>query len=394
MPIPPDDLPDASLDPPRDVLAAVTHPDPYAWYAALAAAPPLHRDPRLGLRIAADAKTVAAVLASPLCRVRPEAEPVPRALLGSAAGEIFARLVRMTDGAGHCPLKKAVAATLAAVDLDRAVESAVSWAGRLAGPERAAPRLPPGEFAFRLPVHVIGRLLGLPGRDLGETADLMADFVRCLAPSSTPAQVAAGKAAAERLLDLVRAALGTGAPGLLRDLAGAAGRFGWTDPAAVAANGLGFLSQAYEATAGLIGNALVALARDPGLRGADPARLEGIVREVARCDPPIQNTRRVMARTGAVAGVAVAEGETILVVLAAASRDPAAHPDPARFDPNRTDRRRFPFGAGAHACPGADLAVAIATAGLAHLRTCDLDWSAMAAPSYRPSANARIPVFP
>lgn len=375
------------FDQPTDPIAAVTHPDPYAWYAALAAAPPLHRDPRLGLRIAADAKTVAAVLASPLCRVRPEAEPVPRALLGSAAGEIFARLVRMTDGAGHCPLKRAVLATLAAADLTQAAKSAGFWAERLSG-------LPPGEFAFRLPVHVVGELLGLPDRDLAETADLMADFVRCLAPSSTPAQVEAGKAAAERLLDLVRAALGTGAPGLLRDLAGAAGRFGWTDPAAVAANGLGFLSQAYEATAGLIGNALVALARDPGLRGADPARLEGIVREVARCDPPIQNTRRFVARTGAIAGVAVAEGETILVVLAAASRDPAAHPDPARFDPNRTDRRRFPFGAGAHACPGADLAVAIATAGLAHLRTCDLDWSAMAAPSYRPSANARIPVFP
>ena len=374
------------FDQPTDPVAAVTHPAPYAYYAALAAAPPLHRDPKLGLRIAADARTVAAVLASSLCRVRPEAEPVPAALLDSAAGEIFARLVRMTDGAGHCPLKKAVSATLAAADLAQAAERAGFWAERLSG-------LPPGDLAFRLPVHVIGGLLGLPERDLSETADLMADFVRCLAPSSTREQIEAGKAAAGRLLVLVRAALEGGGPGLLRDLAGAAGRFGWTDSGAVAANGLGFLSQTYEATAGLIGNALVALARDPGLRGADRARLDGILREVARCDPPIQNTRRFVARTGAIAGVAVVQGEAILVVLAAASRDPAVHPDPARFDPRRLGRRLFPFGSGAHACPGEDLAVAIATAAIARLRVRDLDWQAMAAPSYRPSANARIPVF-
>jgi cytochrome P450 len=373
-------------DAPRDPVAAVTHAAPYAYYAELVAAPPLHRDPKLGLRIAADARTVAAVLASPLCRVRPASEQVPAALLGSAAGEIFARLVRMTDGAGHCPLKQAVSATLAAADLAQAAELAGFWADRLSG-------LPPGDLAFRLPVHVIGGLLGLPERDLSETAGLTADFVRCLAPSSSPAQVEAGKAAAGRLLDLVQAALASGRPGLLAELGRAAGRFGWTDSGAVAANGLGFLSQTYEATAGLIANTLVALARDPGLRAADAALLDGIVREVARCDPPIQNTRRFVGRTGEIAGVTVTQGETILVVLAAASRDPAVHPDPARFDPRRLGRRLFTFGSGAHACPGEDLAVAIATAAIARLRVRDLDWQAMAAPSYRPSANARIPVF-
>src|SRR5579862_5414553 len=99
---------------PASPLDAATHPDPYPYYAQLVAEKPLHRDTASGLWVAADAAAVSAVLTSELCRVRPPAEPVPIALLGSPAGDIFGRLVRMTDGPGRCPVKRAIAATLAA----------------------------------------------------------------------------------------------------------------------------------------------------------------------------------------------------------------------------------------------------------------------------------------
>ena len=86
---------------PRDPIAAVTHPDPYPYYSALVAEEPLYRDGALGLWVAASAAAVTAVLASDLCQVRPLAEPVPRALLESPAGEIFRSLVRMNDGPAH-----------------------------------------------------------------------------------------------------------------------------------------------------------------------------------------------------------------------------------------------------------------------------------------------------
>src|SRR5947199_320044 len=79
-------------------IAAATHPDPYPFYARLGAEAPLYRDDALGLWVAASAAAVNAALTHGLCRVRPPAEPVPRALAGSPAGEIFGRLVRMTDG--------------------------------------------------------------------------------------------------------------------------------------------------------------------------------------------------------------------------------------------------------------------------------------------------------
>src|ERR1700719_3804800 len=63
---------------PRDPIAAVTHPDPYPYYADLVAYKPIYHDETLGLWVASSANAVSAVLASEICRVRPLAEPVPR----------------------------------------------------------------------------------------------------------------------------------------------------------------------------------------------------------------------------------------------------------------------------------------------------------------------------
>jgi cytochrome P450 len=165
----------------------------------------------------------------------------------------------------------------------------------------------------------------------------------------------------------------------------------------VVANRIGYLSQAYEATAGLIGNTIVALGRQGDVRdraGAEPAFLTAVIREVARHDPPVQNTRRFLARPGTVAGQDMREGETVLVVLAAANRDPAANLDPDRFDPHRRERLTFTFGLGAHACPGETLATIVTQAGLEQLLAARLDFAGVLGTlAYRPSANTRIPLF-
>ena len=389
------------MTPPPDPIAAVTHPDPYPYYAELVAHRPLYRDDALGLWVASSAAAVTAVLVSELGRVRPPSEPVPAALLGSPAAEIFRHLARMTDGAGHAARKQAVSATLQPLEATRIAAESERWARRLG--EAARPRIEPAHltaFIFDLPVHVVGSLLGIPTTRLRETAQWMSDFVRCLAPASTPSQIARGKDAAGHLLDLGRAVLrdgGDSAEGLLATLAREARRAGLDEADAIVANGIGFMSQAYEATAGLIGNTLLALAARPALResmAGDPRRLPHVVGEVLRFDPPIQNTRRFLATGGRVAGHEMAAGDTVLVVLAAANRDPLANFHPDVFDPLREDRRLFTFGVGPHACPGEQLAVTIATAGVAALLTAGLDVAPLAGRvSYRSSANARIPLF-
>lgn len=387
------------VKPELDPIAAVTHPAPYPYYAWLVANQPLYHDSRLGMWVASSAETVTAVLTSELCRVRPAREPVPATLLNSPAAGIFRHLVRMTDGSDHAVRKRAVSTTLAAVDADRFADQCRASAQQLlAGPEPAGLQT----FAFDLSTYVLGSTLGIPAETLPQTALWMSDFVRCLNPASSAEHIEQGGAAAGNLRELFRALMAgqdtdTDA-GLLGTLTREGRRAGIEDLDAVVANGIGFMSQSYEATAGLIGNALLALARQPqalGMVKNEPELLQRAMLEVLRYDAPVQNTRRFVSRDGIVAGQQMSAGDTVMVVLAAANRDPAANPNPEQFDIFRADRRVFTFGAGPHACPGDTLAVAIAQAGVEELLAAGI---AVAQSSdnipYRPSANARIPLLP
>jgi len=384
--------------PVEDPIAAVAHPDPYPYYADLLAHRPLYRDETLGLWVASSAAAVTAALTSELGRVRPPGEPVPKALLGSPAAEIFGRLIRMNDGPGHCPFNRAVAATLESIATARAAMASRGWAKALLA--RTASSL--GDFAFDLPVYVVASLLGVPEARVPDTALWMGDFVRGISARSGPEQIERGKIAAGHLLEQFRALLADvermppeSAFAILAREAVHLGGGAGAD--VIVANGIGFMSQTPEATAGLIGNTLVTLARDPhALEGVrvDSGLLDGVVQEVLRFDPPVHNTRRFLARSGHIGGQAMQEGDAVLIVLAAANRDPAANLDPMRFDPKRSERRTFTFGVGSHACPGATLAATIARAGVEQVLHSGYDLTPLAGSvSYRPSANVRIPLM-
>src|SRR5262245_36832636 len=185
--------------------------------------------------------------------------------------------------------------------------------------------------------------------------------------------------------------------GLLSALAREAKRIGREETDAIVTNGIGFLSQAYEAAAGLIGNTLLAMASRPEIRDqvdADPGLLHPVIQEVLRYDSPVQNTRRFLDEEGIVAGEKMKTGDAILVILAAANRDPSANPNPDRFDIFRKERRIFTFGVGAHACPGEALATMIAKDGVERLIASGVAFEQLAETiSYRASANTRIPIF-
>lgn len=389
---------------PRDPVAAVTHADPYDYYARLVAERPFYHDARLGLWVASSAAAVTAVLTASACRVRPPTEPVPRALLHSPAGAIFRHLVRMTDGVAHRTTKQAVAATLDAVDVARVDRESERWAARLAQHVRsAAAPAHLTDFAFAVPVYVTGSLLGVSDDALPEVAELVRDFVRCLAPTATPEQIEQGTVAAGRLRERFHSALhGADAapaiPGtLLGALAGEAARFASATPDVIVANAIGFLIQGHDATAALINATLLTLARMPDVRELvveTPARLGEVIVEVLRYDAPVQNTRRFVAEPVTIEGEALRVGDAILVVLAAANRDPRANAAPHRFDVARPDRQLFTFGVGPHACVGQTMAAAIARAAVARLLADGLDPARLGQhPAYSPSANCRIPLL-
>jgi cytochrome P450 len=365
------------------ILAAVTAADPYPYYASLRQRWPFGWDPALGAWVAADAAAVRAVLADPRWRVRPKAEPVPAALVGSPAGEIFGRLVRMDDSPQHGRRKAALVAALGGLAAD------AGSAAREAARKLVAGGAGLNELSFLLPVVTVGTLLGLPEEELPKIAEQVGALVRCFAPGASSTDLAAGKAAAGELL----ARFGELADRPESRLAELAQRLPG-ERAGVVANAIGFLTQAYEATAGLIAGSALALMRRPELRpigaGAD---LAAQVREAARHDPPVQNTRRFAGEAFRFLGEEVEEGQMVLVLLASASRDPAAGPRPDDFDPGRRPEGAAGWGHGAHACPGSQLAVTIAAAALAALLAAGALPAEPPPFSYRPSLNNRIPIF-
>jgi cytochrome P450 len=136
----------------------------------------------------------------------------------------------------------------------------------------------------------------------------------------------------------------------------------------------------HETTVNLIGNGLLALHRNPGeLRRLqdDPSLIPNAIEELLRYDSSVQLTGRAALEDVEIGGVPVAKGESVLCLLGAANRDPAAYPEPDRLDVTRANIRPLSFGGGIHFCLGAQLArieaeVAIATL-LRRLPTLRLD---------------------
>ncbi|WP_430365738.1 cytochrome P450 [Trinickia sp. NRRL B-1857] len=225
-------------------------------------------------------------------------------------------------------------------------------------------------------------------------------FVACLSPLSPPDALDRAHEAAATLQAKLHALTIAGAnasPLLERILSGGLEADAET-PNALVSNLLGLFSQTFDATAGLIGNSIVTLATHTEFAARlreSPADVHAFVREVARFDPAVQNTRRFPRESICIEGVTLQPGDVVLVLLAAASRDAASFEAPERFILDRPQQTLLPgFGAGRHACPGEAIARAIASGVVAALVRSGFDFADPALRwTYQPSSNARIPVF-
>jgi len=120
-----------------------------------------------------------------------------------------------------------------------------------------------------------------------------------------------------------------------------------------------FLSAGVDTTVHGLGNALWCLATHPDqfarLR-ADPALARGAFEEVLRFEAPVQTFFRTTTSAVDVDGVALEAGSKILLLLAAANRDPRQWTDPDTFDIGRPVTGQLGFGFGIHVCVGMAMA--------------------------------------
>ena len=129
------------------------------------------------------------------------------------------------------------------------------------------------------------------------------------------------------------------------------------DVARVASN---VFSAGQETTVRLLGAALQTLGERPDIQAqlrADRSLIPNFIEEALRIESPVKGDFRLNRVPVTIGGVDLPAGTTVMIVQAAANRDPRRFDDPATFDPARKNaRQHISFGRGIHSCPGAPLA--------------------------------------
>ena len=221
------------------------------------------------------------------------------------------------------------------------------------------------EFAFPLPANVLGELIGVPERDRAwyrPRALLIGELLEL--GGSAPSVIRRADEAAVEITDYFADLVAQRRREPQNDLISALVRVLATDEGAMTehellANLVVVFNAGFVTTTHLLGNGLTILLNHPHLLARlreDPSLAPSYVEEMLRYEVPTHFSVRYCAQDTTVAGVEIPEGSWVLVLSAAANRDPARFPDPDVFDPARPDNHTLAFSAGAHYCLGAALA--------------------------------------
>tara|TARA_R110000823_G_scaffold27609_12_gene80406 strand:+ start:5567 stop:6811 length:1245 start_codon:yes stop_codon:yes gene_type:complete len=115
-----------------------------------------------------------------------------------------------------------------------------------------------------------------------------------------------------------------------------------------------------ESTSSLVGSALRLLAEQPALQArlrAAPDLIERFVEEVVRLESPFKGHYRAVVRDTRLGDTDIPRGARLLLLWAAANRDPAVFAAPDALDLERSEAgEHLGFGHGIHFCIGARLA--------------------------------------
>ncbi|MBM9504986.1 cytochrome P450 [Streptomyces sp. KK5PA1] len=233
------------------------------------------------------------------------------------------------------------------------------------------------EFAFPLPIYAICDLLGVPAEDQDDFRDWAGMMIR---HGGGPRGGVARSVKRMRayLGELIHRKRGDLGDDLISGLIRASDDGEHLTENEAAAMAFILLFAGFETTVNLIGNGVHTLLRHPEQRAAlqdslargQSALLETAVEELLRYDGPVElATWRYATVPVTIGGQAVAAGDPVLVVLAAANRDPERFAAPDTVDLARRDNPHLGYGHGIHYCLGAPLARLEARTALASLLT-------------------------
>ncbi len=266
------------------------------------------------------------------------------------------------------------------------------------------------DLAHPLPVAVICRLLGVPIEDEPEFSKASALSAQSLDPFMTftgeasenlESQLKAGLWLREYLRDLVTRRRSDPGDDLMSGLIQVEESGDQLTEEEIIATCTLLLVAGHETTVNLIANAVLAMLRHPqhwAALGKDSSLVSCVVEETLRYDPPVQLMGRIAADDMAIGDITVGKGDTMMLLLAAAQRDPAAFDHADEFLPDRESIRHLGFGKGPHFCLGAPLARLEAAIALSEVTARFPHARMVGEPQYKPNLTLRgmstLPVAP
>lgn len=219
-----------------------------------------------------------------------------------------------------------------------------------------------GDLASPLPVTIIAEMLGVPAEDHARFRAWSDEVIRTLGEGTVDDRLRAQAAVDELRAYLVAVADARRREprdDLLTGLVRAEAESETLSDEELATMVVLLLVAGNETTTKLLASGLLALLRHPEqleLLRKEPKRIPAAVEELLRYDGPVQLTTRIVREEGTIDGHRVRPGQQLVLLLAAANRDPERFEDPDRLDVTREPGRHLAFGHGAHFCLGAQLA--------------------------------------
>jgi pimeloyl-[acyl-carrier protein] synthase len=341
--------------------------DPYAKHELLRAEGPLAWNPWFQQWYATGYDAARDILASP--NVTVAGQPAlflackPHSAMSDVSKRLVSKFLLFIDPPDHTRLRRLVGAAFSPKQVARMEEATQRRAESLLAAIADDPR-PDVFVAFNapLPIYVIAELLGIPEADFEltrELSDTLTAFLNPM-PDFDPDEV-------DRILNegfeyfdrLIEERLARPTDDLISAMVHGDDADDRLDRLEIVALAMFLMFAGHETTSGLLGTAMVALARFPDQRrllAERPDLWPNAVEEFLRYDTALQLDPKTAAVDFQVGDQHIKAGQNIIVMLGAANRDPNRWKDPDVLRVDREDARSLAFGHGIHHCLGAALA--------------------------------------
>jgi cytochrome P450 len=347
----------AAFDPTDDAVQR----DPYPAYRILQERDPVHRGAH-GVWYVSRHDDVRAVLTDPRFS-RAGIRDLWKDLIGPGQlSRIVGDIILFQDEPDHSRLRDVVGSAFTPAAL-RALEPEIAGTvdSLMAAPRRRGATDVVDDLAYPLALFSILRLLGLPLADADRIGRWSRSVGRTLDRGAAWTDISLGQAAVAEFAGYVDARLAErdhGGRDLLSVMAAARDR-GAISTGEIVSTVITFIFTGHETVANQVGNGLWCLLRHPAqlrLVRERPELIDAAVEECLRYEPSVQSNSRQLVTDVELRGHRMSRDDLVVVLAAAANRDPARYERPDEFDLTRPAVSSLAFGAGMRYCLGAYLA--------------------------------------